>query len=176
MGCFVQGGKNGMGCYVRGDKNSMGCYVRGDKKSMGCFVRGGKSLWDVLSGVSKTSMGCFVPGCFVRLPRSACSDIWILSPLKKKKKRCQSLDPDQIRMEFRKECFVNLNIWACDRKHAKHQYCRISDFVVQKPMRTRSISKYHFQQRYMIFLQITRDSYASANLSLSLSLYHLLSC
>ena len=48
-------------------------------------------------------------------------------------------------MEFRKECFVNLNIWACDRKHAKRQYCRISDFVVQKPMRTRSISKYHFQ-------------------------------
>ena len=68
MGCFVRGGKNGMGCYVRGDKNSMGCYVRGDKNSMGCFVRGGKSLWDVLSGVSKNGMGCFVPGCFVRLP------------------------------------------------------------------------------------------------------------
>ena len=68
MGCFVRGGKNGMGCYVRGDKNSMGCYVRGDKKSMGCFVRGGKSLWDVLSGVSKNGTGCFVPGCFVRLP------------------------------------------------------------------------------------------------------------
>ena len=68
MGCFVRGGKNGMGCYVRGDKISMGCYVRGDKNSMGCFVRGGKSLWDVLSGVSKNGMGCFVPGCFVRLP------------------------------------------------------------------------------------------------------------
>ena len=41
----------------------------------------------------------------------AFSDIWILSPLKKtKKKRCQSSDPDQIRMEFRKECFVNLNM------------------------------------------------------------------
>ena len=77
-------------------------------------------------------------------------------------KRCQSSDPDQIRMEFRKECFVNLNIWACDRKHAKHQYCRISDFVVQKAMRTRSISKYHFQHRYMIFFEITRDSYARA--------------
>ena len=73
-------------------------------------------------------------------------DIWILSPLKKKKKkRCQSSDPDQIRLEFRKECFVNLNIWACDRKHAKRQYCRISDYVVQKPMRTRSICKYHLQ-------------------------------
>ena len=59
-----------MGCYVRGDKNSMGCYVLGDKNSMGCFVRGGKSLWDVLSGVSKNGMGCFVPGCFVRLPRN----------------------------------------------------------------------------------------------------------
>ena len=76
-------------------------------------------------------------------------------------------------MKFRKECFVNLNIWACDREHAKHQYCRISDFVVQKPMRTRSIPKYHFQHRYMIFFEITRDSYASASLSLSLS--HLLS-
>ena len=68
MGCFVQGGKNGVGCYVRGDKNSMGCFVRGDKNSMGCFVRGGKFLWDVLSGVSKNAMGCFVPGCFVWLP------------------------------------------------------------------------------------------------------------
>ena len=76
------------------------------------------------------------------------------------------LDPDQTGMEFRKECFVNLKIWACDRKHAKHQYCRISDFVVQKPMRTRSISKYYFQHRYMIFFEITRDSYASASLSL----------
>ena len=67
MGCFVRGGKNGMGCYVRGDKNSMGCYVPGDKNSMGCFVRSGKSLWDVLSGVSKNGMGCFVPACFDRL-------------------------------------------------------------------------------------------------------------
>ena len=57
-----------MGCFVRGGKNGMGCDVRGDKNSMGCFVRGGKSLWDVLSGVSKNGMGCFVPGCFVRLP------------------------------------------------------------------------------------------------------------
>ena len=48
------------GMYVQGDKNSMGCYDWGDKKSMGCFVRGGKSLWDVLSGVSKNGMGCFV--------------------------------------------------------------------------------------------------------------------
>ena len=46
----------------------MGCFVRGDKNSMGCFVQGGKSLWDVLPGVSKSGMGCFVPGCFVRLP------------------------------------------------------------------------------------------------------------
>ena len=46
----------------------MGCYVRGDKISMGFFVQGGKSLWDVLSGVAKNGMGCFVPGCFVRLP------------------------------------------------------------------------------------------------------------
>ena len=43
----------------------MGCFVRGDKKCMGCFVRGGKLMWDVLSGVAKNGMGCFVPGCFV---------------------------------------------------------------------------------------------------------------
>ena len=29
------------------------------------------------------------------------------------------LDPDQTRIEFRKECFVNLKICACDRKYAK---------------------------------------------------------
>ena len=29
---------------------------------MGCFVWGGKSMWDVLSGVAKNGMGCFVRG------------------------------------------------------------------------------------------------------------------
>ena len=29
------------------------------------------------------------------------------------------LDPDQTRMEFRKECFVNLKMCACHRKYAK---------------------------------------------------------
>ena len=43
----------------------MGCFVRGDKNCMGCFVRVGKLMRDVLSGVSKNGMGCFVPGCFV---------------------------------------------------------------------------------------------------------------
>ena len=69
-------------------------------------------------------------------------------------------------MEFRKEFFVNLNIWACKRKHAKHQYCRISNFVVQKLMRARSISKYHFQHRYRM------HALESLSLSLSLSLSH----
>ena len=32
---------------------------------MGCFVQGDKSMWDILSGVSKNGMGCFVLGCFV---------------------------------------------------------------------------------------------------------------
>ena len=54
-----------MGCFVRGGKNGMGCFVRGDKNCMGCFVRGGKLMRDVLSGVVKKGMGCFVPGCFV---------------------------------------------------------------------------------------------------------------
>ena len=85
-------------------------------------------------------------------------------------------------MEFRKECFVNLNIWAYDRKHAKRQYCRISDFVVQKPMRTKSTSSTLLI--HDIF-EIKRDLHASAglppslppslSLSLSLSTIHLLS-
>ena len=54
-----------MGCFVRGGKNGMGCFVRGDKNGMGCFVRDGKLMRDVLSGVAKIGMGCFVPGCFV---------------------------------------------------------------------------------------------------------------
>ena len=29
------------------------------------------------------------------------------------------LDPDQTRMEFKKECFLKLKICACDRKNAK---------------------------------------------------------
>ena len=37
------------------------------------------------------------------------------------------LDPDQTRMEFRKECFVNLKICACDKKYLS---------VIQKLMRT----------------------------------------
>ena len=45
-----------------------GMLCPGDKNSVGCFVRGGKSLWDVLSGVSKNGKECFVLGCFVRLP------------------------------------------------------------------------------------------------------------
>ena len=49
-----------MGCFVRGGKNGMGCFVRGDKNCMGCFVRGGKLMRDVLYGVSKKGMGCFV--------------------------------------------------------------------------------------------------------------------
>ena len=35
--------------------------------------RGGKSLWDVLSGVTKNGMGCFVPWYFVRLPAGGVS-------------------------------------------------------------------------------------------------------
>ena len=42
-----------MGCFVQGGINGMGCFVRDDKKCMGCFVLGGKFLRDVLSGVSK---------------------------------------------------------------------------------------------------------------------------
>ena len=71
-------------------------------------------------------------------------------------------DPNEnLEIMFRQ---FNLNIRACDRKHAKHQYCRLA-----KLMRTRSISKYHFQYRYVVFFEITRDYYATiASLSLLL--------
>ena len=47
----------------------------------------------------------------------------------------------------------------------------INTVDLQKLMRTRSISKYHFQYRYVVFFEITRDYYAtSASLSLSPSL------
>ena len=49
---------------------------------MGCFVRGGKSLWDVLSGVAKNGMGCFVPGCFVRLPYQTAPDVSVFCLLR----------------------------------------------------------------------------------------------
>ena len=38
-------------------------------------------------------------------------------------------------MVFRIECFVNLKMCACDRKYTSG----MSDFVVQKPMRTISL-------------------------------------
>ena len=63
----------------------------------------------------------------------AYGDILILSPLKKRKTLSEfgsRSDPNGIQ-----ERMFRLNIWAWDRNHAKHKYCRISDFVVQKPMR-----------------------------------------
>ena len=57
------------------------------------------------------------------------------------------LDPDQTRMEFRKECFVNLKNCACDRKYAKcrtkadahdkmgFQYISISVYIVRSHAR-----------------------------------------
>ena len=57
------------------------------------------------------------------------------------------LDPDQTRMEFRKECFVNLKICACYRKYAKcctkadahdkigFQYISISVYIVRSHAR-----------------------------------------
>ena len=51
----------------------------------------------------------------------------------------QCLDPDQTWMVFRIECFVNLKMCACDRKYAKRWYCGVSDFAVQKQMRTISL-------------------------------------
>ena len=51
---------------------------------------------------SADALWFFPKGC-------ACTSLSLsLSPLR--------LDPDQTQMEFRKECFVNLKICACDRK------------------------------------------------------------
>ena len=68
-----------MVCFVRDGKNGMGCYVRGDKNRMGCFVRGGKSLWDVLSGVSKKWHEMFCPGMFCPAPKKGTQKIKILN-------------------------------------------------------------------------------------------------
>ena len=58
------------------------------------------------------------------------------------------LGPDQTRMEFKNECFVNLKICACDRKYAKcstkadahdkmgFQYISISVYIVRSHART----------------------------------------
>ena len=72
-----------MGCFVRGGKNGMGCFVRGDKNCMGRFVRGGKLMRDVLSGVAKNDMGCFVPGCFVPHSEKPAPEILVLSHMLK---------------------------------------------------------------------------------------------
>ena len=57
------------------------------------------------------------------------------------------LDPDQTRMEFKNECFINLKICACDRKYAKcrtkadahdkidFQYISISVYIVRSHAR-----------------------------------------
>ena len=78
-------------------------------------------------------------------------------------------------MEFRKECFVNLNIWACDAIESMQSINTVEyPTLLCKSRCARETSpKYHFQHQHMIFFEITRDSYASA--SLSLSLYYLLS-
>ena len=47
----------------------------------------------------------------------------------------------------------------------------INTVYLQKLMRTRSISKYHFQYRYVVFFEITRDYATSASLSLSLTCF-----
>ena len=57
------------------------------------------------------------------------------------------LDPDQTRIEFKKECFINLKICACDRKYTKcrtkadehdkmgFQYISISVYIVRSHAR-----------------------------------------
>ena len=57
------------------------------------------------------------------------------------------LGPDQTRMEFKKECFINLKICACDRRYAKcrtkadahdkmdFQYISTSVYIVQSHAR-----------------------------------------
>ena len=65
----------------------------------------------------------------------------------------------------------NLNIWACDRKHAKHQYCRLAKADAHKK---------HLEVSFSVpICSIFRDykrllSNKRWSLSLSLSLSHLL--
>ena len=42
-----------------------GMFCLGRQNEMECFAWDGKSMRDVLTGVSKNGMGCFVPECFV---------------------------------------------------------------------------------------------------------------
>ena len=56
----------------------------------------------------------------------------------------------------------NLNIWACDRKHAKHQYCRLAKADAHEKLLEVSFS--------VPIRSIFRDNKRCASLSLSLSL------
>ena len=63
------------------------------------------------------------------------------------------LDPDQTRMEFKTECFVNLKICACDRKYAKcrtkvnahdkmgFQYISINVYIVRSHARIQRVDR-----------------------------------
>ena len=74
----LSGVANLCGMFCPGWQKWHGMFCPGWQKSMGCFVGGGKSMWDVLSGVAKNGMGCFVPGCFVRLPDQNCLTLMAL--------------------------------------------------------------------------------------------------
>ena len=61
MGCFVRGGKNGRGYYVWDDKKQHGMLCPGVTKTpWDVLSRVANLCGNVLSGVSKNGMGCFV--------------------------------------------------------------------------------------------------------------------
>ena len=60
--------------------------------------------------------------------------------LKKEKKTLSEFGSRSDPNGIQERMFRQFKHLECDRKHTKHQYRRISDFVVQKPMRTRSFS------------------------------------
>ena len=62
---FCLGWQKWHGMFCPGWQKWYGKFCPGDKNCMGCFVRGGKLMRDVLSGVLKNGMGCFVLVCFV---------------------------------------------------------------------------------------------------------------
>ena len=59
--------------------------------------------------------------CTLIFPKGyACTSLSLFLSLSRAIYICKNgLDPDQIRKEFRKECFVKLKICACERKYAK---------------------------------------------------------
>ena len=95
----------------------------------------------------------------------AFSDIWILSPLKKKKKNVV-----RVRIQIRSEWNSGKNVSSIKTFGNAIESIQSINTVVYPTLWCKSrCAREAFQHPFMIFFEITRDSYASAIVSLSLS-------